>query len=90
MAQKQSSNKGGSKKISLKGKGKYANYRAGNTREVNKMKRILDNNSPMALKSWTEKNETGFLLKRLKREKPTKFAKAMKNIIFSNFAKKFI
>lgn len=78
-----------SQKISHKGKGKYANYRAEGHAEINKMKRILGNN-PMALIEWVKNNNTGLLLKRVEKEKPGKFAKAMKIGVFADFAKKFL
>ncbi len=79
-----------SQKVSHKGKGKYASYRAENRGAINKMKRILDA-GPMALQNWVElNNNMGFLLKRVKKEKPTRFAEAMANPAFAEFAKQFI
>jgi len=66
--------------ISHKGKGKYLVYKNSNRAELNKMARIFDNNGLYNLLAWTEKNNLSFLLKKLKKEKPS-FAKKLQEKI---------
>ncbi|MBI2633469.1 MAG: hypothetical protein HYW78_03755 [Parcubacteria group bacterium] len=58
-------------------KTKYQSYKNSAQREFNKMRRILDNNSPDELIQFVEKKNCANLFRRLKRTKPVRFAQAV-------------